>query len=44
MSELTGIKGIGEKRAALFKKLGIVTKRDLLSYFPRTYEDRSLLF
>ncbi len=41
MSELTGIKGIGEKRAALFKKLGIVTKRDLLSYFPRTYEDRS---
>ena len=41
MSELTGIRGIGEKRAALFKRLGIVTKRDLLSYFPRTYEDRS---
>lgn len=44
MPELTGdvcyIKGIGEQRAAALKKLGIETLRDLISYFPRAYEDR----
>ncbi|MBQ3151455.1 MAG: ATP-dependent DNA helicase RecG [Clostridia bacterium] len=35
------IKGVGGKRAELFKKLGIVTVRDLLFFFPRTYEDWS---
>lgn len=34
-------KGIGEQRAKALSKLGIVTLRDLISYFPRTYEDRS---
>ncbi len=34
-------KGIGEKKAQLFNKIGIFTVRDLVSYFPRRYEDRS---
>ncbi len=32
------IKGIGEKTAVLYQKLGIVTVGDLLSYYPRSYE------
>ena len=35
------LKGIGEKRALLFHKLGIFTVRDLLYHLPRDYEDRS---
>ncbi|MCD8181633.1 MAG: ATP-dependent DNA helicase RecG [Firmicutes bacterium] len=35
------LKGVGEKRAALFNKKGIKTVEDLLYYFPRSYEDRS---
>jgi ATP-dependent DNA helicase RecG len=35
------IKGIGEKKAAEFKKLGIVKLYDFISYYPRTYEDRT---
>ena len=34
-------KGIGEKKAQLLNKLGIFTVHDLVSYFPRKYEDRS---
>ena len=34
------IKGIGEERAKALTKLGITRLRDLVSYFPRTYEDR----
>lgn len=37
------LKGIGEARAKLFASLGIETLYDLLSYFPRAYEDRSKL-
>ena len=36
------IKGIGETRAKALEKLNIRTLRDLISYFPRGYEDRSL--
>jgi len=36
------IKGIGETRAKALGKLGITTLRDLISYFPRAYEDRTL--
>ena len=36
------IKGIGETRAKALEKLGITTLRDLISYFPRSYEDRTL--
>ena len=35
------LKGVGEKRAAALAKLGIHTLRELVSYFPRTYEDRT---
>lgn len=35
------LKGVGEKRAALLAKLGIYTLRDLLTFYPRTYEDWS---
>ena len=35
------VKGVGEKRAALFHRLGIHTVGDLLSFYPRQYEDWS---
>lgn len=35
------LKGVGEKRAELFRKKGINTVEDLLYFFPRTHEDRS---
>lgn len=35
------LKGIGEKRAELFHKLGVFTIHDLLLHLPRTYEDRT---
>ncbi len=34
------IKGVGDARAAAFEKLGVETVSDLLSFFPRTYEER----
>ena len=34
------VKGIGEQRAKGLEKLGIRTLRDLISYFPRAYDDR----
>jgi len=37
------LKGVGPKRAKLFKKLGIETINDLLTYYPREWEDRSKL-
>ena len=37
------LKGVGEKRAALLSKLGIETLWDLLTFYPRTYEDWSSL-
>ena len=35
------IKGIGEKKALALQKLGVRTLYDLVSFFPRAYEDRS---
>lgn len=35
------IRGIGSQRAKALEKLGIRTLRDLISYFPRTYDDRT---
>lgn len=35
------LKGVGEKRAALFAKKDIKTVGDLLYFFPRSHEDRS---
>ena len=37
------IKGVGETRAKAMEKLGIRTLGDLVSYFPRAYEDRSVI-
>lgn len=37
-SDITTLKGVGEKSAALFHKLHIYTLRDLLFHFPRDYE------
>ena len=34
------IKGVGPNRATLLKKLDIYTLNDLITYFPRDYEDR----
>ncbi len=34
------IKGVGPARAELLNSLGIFTLNDLITYFPRTYEDR----
>ena len=34
-------KGVGEKRAKLFARVGIHTFEDMLRYFPRDYEDRT---
>jgi len=36
------IKGIGEQRAKALLKLNIHTLQDLVSYFPRAYDDRSI--
>ena len=35
------LKGVGPTRAKNFEKLGINTIYDLLTYFPREYEDRN---
>ena len=35
------IKGVGPARVLLLNKLGIFTLKDLITYYPRTYEDRS---
>lgn len=35
------IKGVGPNRVLLLNKLGIFTLEDLITYYPRTYEDRN---
>lgn len=35
------VKGVGPNRANTLHKLGIYTLEDLITYFPRTYEDRN---
>lgn len=35
------IKGVGPNKSQLLNKLGIFTLNDLITYFPRAYEDRS---
>ena len=40
-TDIRRIKGIGEKKAQALGKLGVFTLYDLVSYFPRKYEDRS---
>ncbi len=38
--EIQYIKGVGPNRAMLLNKLGINTLKDLITYYPRGYEDR----
>ena len=40
-TDIRYLKGVGEKKALSFRKLGVNTLRELVSYFPRRYEDRS---
>ena len=35
------IKGVGPNRVKLLNKIGIFTLKDLITYYPRDYEDRS---
>lgn len=42
-SPISAAPGVGEKRAHLFRKLGIHTVEDLLTFFPRRLEDRTQL-
>ena len=35
------VKGVGPNRVKLLNKLNIYTLKDLITYYPRTYEDRS---
>ena len=39
--EIQYIKGVGPNRAKLLQKLGIHTLKDLITYYPRDYEDRN---
>ncbi len=42
-TDIQYIKGVGEQRAKKMAKLGIQTLNDLVSFFPRAYEDRSVI-
>ena len=35
---ITAVKGIGEKTAKLFQKIGVGTVEELLHYYPRGYD------
>lgn len=38
-TDIQYLKGVGEKRAVLLRKLGVYTVDDLLHFYPRAYED-----
>ncbi|MBE7010076.1 MAG: ATP-dependent DNA helicase RecG [Ruminococcaceae bacterium] len=40
LASIRQLPGVGEKRAAVFSRLHIATLGDLLSHYPRTYENR----
>ena len=40
LTDVRYVRGIGEARAKALGKLGVTTLRELISYFPRAYEDR----
>ena len=37
------VKGVGPNKAKLLNKLNIFTLKDLITYYPRDYEDRSII-
>ena len=42
LKEVKYVKGVGPNRVALLNRLGIFTLEDLITYYPRTHEDRSI--
>ena len=42
-TDIRYIKGIGEQRAKTLARLGLYTLGDVIGYFPRSYEDRTVL-
>ncbi len=42
-NDIRSIRGIGEKRAQALNRLGVFSLFDLISCFPRRYEDRSIV-
>ena len=40
-SPISALRGVGPKKAAAFEKLGVSTVGDLVTLFPRRYEDRT---
>ena len=40
-NDIRYIKGVGEAKKELLNKLKIFTLKDLITYYPREYEDRS---
>ena len=40
-SPISALRGVGPKKAEAFHKLGVETLRDLITLFPRRYEDRT---
>ena len=38
VSPVTALKGVGDKTAALFHRVGVDTVGELLSYYPRAYD------
>ena len=43
LEDVKYVKGVGPNRAKLLNKIGIFTLKDLITYYPRSYEDRSKL-
>lgn len=41
-NDIKYVKGVGPNRAKLFNNLGINTVQDLITYYPREHEDRSI--
>ena len=39
--DIKQVRGVGVKKKAALARLGIVTVYDLLTYYPRAYEDQS---
>ena len=42
LKEVKFVKGVGPNRVALLNRLGLYTLKDLITYYPRTHEDRSI--
>lgn len=42
-SSVQYVKGVGEKRSKLLKRLGVETVGDLVAFYPRAYENRGII-